>query len=205
MPPLERDPEAAAANAAAEAAEKAAAEEKKPAKKKLSKKKEPEGPEPALFFMGNENLKEFRGLENGYEAKIVVDGVTFPTVEHYYQWSKAKMFGDGDAEKKIMKTPSPKSVKTYGKKVKNFEEEKWNEKKDGVMRTALRAKFSQHPELKDLLLSTKDRPIGEADPRDKYWAIGTGADTSKAKNPEKWPGKNILGKLLMELRSEFSG
>lgn len=178
--------------------------EVKEPKKKLSKKKGYEGPEPALFFMGNDSLTEFRGFENGYDAKIVVDGVTFPTVEHYYQWSKAKMFGDADAEKKILKTASPKSVKTYGKKVKNFEEEKWNEKKDEIMRTALRAKFTQHPELRDLLVSTKDRPLGEADPRDKYWGIGTGADTSKAKDPSKWPGKNVLGKLLTDLRAEFS-
>lgn len=203
MPALEVDPEAKAAK---EAEEKKEAEEAKPDKKKrLSKKKEPEGPEPALFFMGNDKLAEFRGFENGFDAKIVVDGVTFATVEHFYQWSKAKAFGDAEAEKKILKTASSKSVKTYGKKVKNFDEEKWNEKKNEVMRTGLRAKFTQHPELRDLLVSTKDRPLGEADPRDKYWAIGTGADTSKAKDPSKWPGKNMLGKILMELRDEFSG
>jgi len=210
MPGLEYDPVAAAAKAAylkEHPEEETKEEEPKPkqAKKAMTKKKEPEGPEPALFFMGNEKLTEFRGFENGYDAKIVVDGVTFPTVEHYYQWSKAKMFGDADAEKKIMKTASSKSVKTYGKKVKNFEEEKWDEKKIEIMRIGLRAKFSQHPELKDLLVSTKDRPIGEADPRDKYWGIGTGADTSKAKDPAKWPGKNMLGKLLTDLRDEFSG
>ena len=207
MPGLEYDPEAAAANKAAEEAEKAAAEASaapKEKKKRLTKKKEPEGPPPALFFMGNESLTEFRGFENGYDAKIVVDGVTFPTVEHYYQWSKAKAFGDADTEKKILKTASSKSVKTYGKKVKNFEEDKWDEKKLEVMKTALRAKFTQHPELRDLLLSTKDRPLGEADPRDKYWSIGTGADTAKAKDPSKWPGKNMLGKLLSELRDEFT-
>jgi len=204
MPGLEVDPEAAAANKALEEAEAKAKETgEKPKKKRISKKKEPDGPEPALFFMGNEGLTQFRGFENGYDAKIVVDGVTFPTVEHYYQLSKAKFFGDADAEKKIMKTPSSKSVKTYGKKVKNFDEEKWNERKVEAMRIGLRAKFSQHPELKDLLLSTKDRSIGEADPRDKYWSIGTGADTAKAKDPSKWPGKNMLGKLLTELRDEF--
>jgi ribA/ribD-fused uncharacterized protein len=204
MPDLEVDPVAAAAIKALEEAEAKAKETgEKPKKKRISKKKEPEGPEPALFFMGNEALTQFRGFENGYDAKIVVDGVTFPTVEHYYQLSKAKFFGDADAEKKIMKTPSPKSVKTYGKKVKNFDEEKWNERKVEAMRIGLRAKFSQHPELKDLLVSTKDRPIGEADPRDKYWSIGTGADTAKAKDPSKWPGKNMLGKLLTELRDEF--
>ena len=200
MPALEKDPEAAAAKKAVEEAE-----EPKDKKKKLSKKKEYDGPEPALFFMGNEGLTEFRGFENGYDAKIVVDSITFPTVEHYYQWSKAKQFGDAEAEKKILKTPSSKSVKTYGKKVKNYDEEAWGQKKLDVMRVGLRAKFTQHPDLRDLLISTKDRPIGEADPRDKYWAIGTGADTSKAKDPSKWPGKNMLGKLLTELRAEFSG
>jgi len=39
--------------------------------------------------------------------------------------------------------------------------------------------------------------------RGKYWGIGTSADTSKAKDPERWPGKNVLGKILMELRSEL--
>lgn len=198
MPPLVKIEESE------EKKEKEKASEPKQAKKKLSKKKEYEGPEPALFFMGNDSLTEFRGFENGFDAKIVIDGITFPTMEHYYQWSKAKAFGDADAEKKILKTASAKSVKTYGKKVKNFEEEKWNEKKDEIMRIGLRAKFTQHPELRELLLSTKDRPIGEADPRDKYWGIGTGADTSKAKDPAKWPGKNMLGKILMELRDEFS-
>lgn len=184
--------------------EKKPEEEEKPKKKKLSKKAEPEpGEEPVLFFAGNETLTEFRGLENQYEAKMVVDGITFPTVEHYYQWSKAKFFGDAATETKILKTPSTKTIKTLGNKVKDFDEEKWAERQDDVMRTGLRAKFLQHPELRELLLSTKNRPIGEADPRDKYWGIGTGASTSFAKNPARWKGKNRLGQLLTELRDEF--
>jgi ribA/ribD-fused uncharacterized protein len=102
-----------------------------------------------------------------------------------------------------MKTASPKSVKTYGDKVKNAKEDEWAEKRDQVMAIALKAKFMQHPELKAKLLSTNDRPIGEANARDKYWGIGTGADTAKAKIPSKWPGKNRLGQLLMDLRTEL--
>jgi ribA/ribD-fused uncharacterized protein len=132
-----------------------------------------------------------------------IDGVTFPTVEHYLQWSKAKQFGDAEAQAKIMKTASAKSVKSYGDKVKDVKEDEWAEKRDAVMATALKAKFMQHPELKAKLLSTDDRPIGEANARDKYWSIGTGADTSKAKIPSKWPGKNRLGHLLMDLRREL--
>lgn len=179
-------------------------EEKKPKGRKKIAKKEPEpGQEPVLFFAGNETLNEFKEFSNSFEAPMQIDGVTFPTVDHYFEWSKAKQFGDADAEKKILKTASSKSVLAYGKKIKNFDEAAWAEKSEGVMRTALKAKFMQHPELRKKLVDTKERPIGEADPRDKEWSIGTGADTAKAKNPEKWPGKNKLGKLLMELRGEL--
>ena len=132
-----------------------------------------------------------------------VDGITFPTVEHYLQWSKAKQFGDAGAQAKILKTTSPKSVKTYGDKVTGFKEEEWAETRDRIMATGLKAKFMQHADLKTKLLSTGDTPIGEANARDKYWGIGTGAATGIAKRPSKWPGKNRLGQLLMDLRREL--
>ena len=67
-----------------------------------------------------------------------------------------------------------------------------------------RDRFIQHPDLKTKLLETGKRPIGEASARDKYWGIGTSADTTKANDPSKWPGKNVLGKMLMELRTELT-
>jgi len=72
------------------------------------------------------------------------------------------------------------------------------------MKTALKAKFTQHPELLTKLRETGDRPLAEADPRSKEWGIGTSADTSKAKDPARWPGKNKLGTLLMNLRTELT-
>jgi ribA/ribD-fused uncharacterized protein len=161
------------------------------------------GPEPVFFFSGNPALNEFKEFSNMHEAKIQVDGITFPTVEHYFQWSKAKMFGDAEIQTKILKTVSPKSVKSYGKKVKGFDEESWSAKKDEVMRVAVKAKLMQHPDILKKLRDTGVRPIAEADPRGKYWGIGTSADTSKAKDVAKWPGKNVMGKILMELRTEL--
>jgi ribA/ribD-fused uncharacterized protein len=180
-------------------------EEPKEKKKRVLKVKVPkeEGEPPVFFFAGNPALNEFKEFSSMHEAPIQIDGTTFPTVEHYYQWSKAKQFGDGEIQAKIMKTASAKSVKSYGKKVKNFNDEAWNERKDQIMRVAVKAKFMQHPELLKKLRDTGTRPIAEADPRGKYWGIGTSADTSKAKDPERWPGKNVLGKILMELRTEL--
>lgn len=188
-----------------EAPKEEAPKEKKPVLRKRLVRKEPAEPlpEPVFFFTGNPALNENREFSNMFEAPMQIDGVTFPTVEHYFQWSKAKLFGDGDMAAKILKTPSPKSVKSYGKKVKDFKEDEWNEKKNEVMRIAIKAKFMQHPELRLKLVNTKDRPLAEANPRDKYWGIGTSFDTSKAKDPAKWPGKNVLGNILMDLRKEL--
>jgi ribA/ribD-fused uncharacterized protein len=178
-------------------------DEKKPKKKIIKKPVEP-GAEPVLFSGGDEGKGEWRMLSNMYEAPIQMDSITFPTIEHYFQWKKAKTFGDEDIAMKILKTASGKAVKALGKKVKDFKIEEWDAKKDGIMAVALKAKVIQHPEIRDKLKETGVRPIGEASARDKYWAIGTSADTSKARDPSKWPGKNILGKLWMDLRKELS-
>jgi ribA/ribD-fused uncharacterized protein len=158
-----------------------------------------------LFLGADEGKGEWRVLSNMYEAPFQVNSITFPTVEHYFQWAKATQFGDGVSAGKILKTPSAKAVKALGKKVKDFVKEDWEKTKDGVMRTAIKAKFVQHPDLKTKLLETGTRTIGEASARDKYWSIGTSADTAKAKDPSKWPGKNVLGTMLMELRTELKG
>jgi hypothetical protein len=181
------------------------ADAKPPPKKKIVKKLVEKDPNavPVLFFGADEGKGEWRVLSNMYEAPFEIDSITFPTVEHYFQWSKAKKFGDGGIADKILKTPSAKAVKALGKKVKDFVKEDWEKVKDGIMRTALKAKFIQHPDLKTKLMETGTRPIGEASARDKYWGIGTGAETAKANEPSKWPGKNVMGKMLMELRTEL--
>lgn len=60
------------------------------------------------------------------------------------------------------------------------------------MYEAVYAKFTQHDELKKLLLSTGYAILIEHTPHDKYW--GGGGDGS---------GKNKLGKILMKVRNEL--
>jgi len=160
-------------------------------------------PEIVFFFSGNPALNEYKEFSNTHEAPIQIGGITFPTVEHYYQWSKAKQFGDEDIATKILKTPSAKSVKALGEKVNGYDEEAWNEKRRQVMLTALNAKFSQHPDLLKKLDSTGTKTIAEANPRDKYWSIGTSAETSFAKDPNRWKGQNMMGKMLEDVRTRM--
>jgi predicted NAD-dependent protein-ADP-ribosyltransferase YbiA (DUF1768 family) len=52
------------------------------------------------------------------------------------------------------------------------------------------------------LRDTGTRTLAYANPRDKYWSIGTSPDTDVAKTG-KWKGANKLGILLMEVRTEL--
>lgn len=66
----------------------------------------------------------------------------------------------------------------------------WESAKVNVMREAVLAKFSQHDELRELLLSTGDAKLIEHTENDDYW--GDGGDGS---------GKNMLGRILMDVRT----
>jgi N-glycosidase YbiA len=57
----------------------------------------------------------------------------------------------------------------------------------------MRAKVTQHEEMKNLLLSTGTARLVEHTTNDSYW--GDGGDGS---------GRNMLGVILMELRAELS-
>ena len=171
--------------------------------KKLKKVEEKKEEEPILFFGADESKGEYRHFSNMSEHPITIDDVKYKTVEHYVQAMKAQEFEDSEMYRKIVDTKTPKSAKAIGQKVANFKPEVWDKKKDEVMEKGVRTKFVQHPTLRKMLLETGDKMIGEANPRDTYWGIGTSMNLEKAKFSSKWRGKNMMGKLLMKLRDEF--
>ena len=68
----------------------------------------------------------------------------------------------------------------------------WEVVKVSVMADAVRAKFTQHENLREILLSTGDATIVEHTANDLYW--GDGGDGT---------GKNMLGQVLMQIREEL--
>jgi len=176
-------------------------EKKEPVRRKrIVKAKEPAAalPEILFFFSKEPENKEF---SNFYETEFELDAVKYKSAEHAFEAVKAKTFGDEEMFEKILKAKSAQSAKSFGNKVKDFKEDTWKEKQDEVMKTVLRAKFTQNLELRKKLLDTEDKVLANADSRDKYWGIGTSANTSMAKDPKKWKGENKLGVMLMELRT----
>jgi N-glycosidase YbiA len=77
----------------------------------------------------------------------------------------------------------------------------WNEPnfQDGVMYIVLAGyKFSQlFPDLRRLLLDTRNEEIVYGNKTDKYWGMVLHAG--------EWEGENRLGKILMKVRQELKG
>ena len=97
----------------------------------------------------------------------------------------------------------PKEMKAYGRAVANFDRETWDNACYGIVKKGNYSKFSQNPELLDFLLSTKNRILVEASPRDRIWGIGMGKANPDALCPLKWRGTNLLGFALTEVRDQL--
>lgn len=121
---------------------------------------------------------------------VYVRGKIWPTTEHYYQ---AQKFAGTEREELIRRCPSPTSAKRQAGLWVGERREDWALVKEGVMRDALRAKFTQHPQLRELLTDTRGRTLVEHTEQDAYW--GDAGDGT---------GRNMLGVLLMRLRAELS-
>jgi len=170
---------------------------------------------------------KFKVFSNFSDTPVKIDGVTWPTTEHYYHAEKFKAENKEDSEDvdwyqdKIREASTANKSKMLGNQKitgrfgsKTFLSPKdktllsdiikeskdrgvsmrddWEEVKDSVMYKAVKAKLEQHPDVKKVLLSTKDRIIREASPTDLYWGVG-----------KNITGKNMLGNIYMKLRDEY--
>lgn len=132
-----------------------------------------------------------------------VKGVKFSCREQWMMLHKALLFKDYDNVDNIMQTNVPSKIKSFGRKVKNYNDVEWNQVCYDVVVNGNYLQFSQNQKMKELLLSTQDKLIVEASPTDKKWRIGIDKKMIKHYNPDNFPGQNLLGKAIMEVRLEL--
>lgn len=157
---------------------------------------------PTYTFFWHE-YEENGCFSNWYSSKFVVDDFEYLHMEQYLMAQKAKCFHDSKRYTEILRSNTPKECKDLGKLVKPFDVKAWNKVKYDIAKKGLRAKFEQNPKLKEALLDTGNSILAEASPYDRYWGIALDANAAKEIKPEDWPGENLLGKALMEIRAEF--
>lgn len=138
------------------------------------------------FYNVNDEYGEF---SNFAAFSIKLKGKRWPTSEHYFQ---AQKFQNSAHQEEIRKAKTPMIAARLGRDRKKKLRRDWESVKDNVMREAVTAKFTQHDELRAILLATGEAKLIEHTTNDAYW--GDGGDGS---------GRNMLGRTLMEVRERL--
>lgn len=168
-------------------------------------------PDAIEFYRANE--KPYGAFSNLYRREIEINGATYQTVEHAYQSLKPR---DPRVRDWLMAAPAPSLVALAAHAMPEGEADPaeimgrtadallgfhirpgWSLLRYPWMMACLRAKFTQHGDLRELLLGTGERQIIEAgkinDDAGRRWGIVKGR------------GQNYLGRMLMRMRAEFAG
>lgn len=151
-----------------------------------------------VFFYGSSDH-----FSNFYKTSFTYHGTTFHCSEQFLMYCKAKSFNDDEIARAIMAESSPAKIKALGRKVQNFDDQKWKEMRETVAYIGLLEKYRQNDALKKQILDTGSRTLAEASPRDKIWGIGMSSSDPSVENVTKWQGSNILGKVLMRVREQL--
>ena len=146
--------------------------------------------------MSNKAINGFRGafsfMSNMYPCPVEYGGRMFKCSEAAYQSAKCAV----PAEVDIFSSLSGPEAKKAGRKIRMRDD--WDKVKVGVMREVLHAKFGNNPEMKRMLLATCGYELIEENTwHDNLWGDCV-CERCKGK-----PGQNLLGKLLMEVRSQL--
>jgi len=143
------------------------------------------------FYRSSE--KPHGAFSNLYRREMVFEGQVFATGEHAYQAGKARTVA---VRNWLMAAPSPALLAMAAHGLYYWDVAPgWSTRKFDRMRAVLQAKFSQHADLRDLLLGTGDARLVESATVDsevnRLWGEVNGI------------GRNMLGVLLMEVRDDL--
>jgi ribA/ribD-fused uncharacterized protein len=115
-----------------------------------------------------------------------LDGLWWPTSEHYFQ---AQKFPQHPYSEAIRLAATPREAATMGRTNLYPLRPDWENVKEEIMYQGVLRKFTIHSDIRQILLATEESFLVENSPIDYYW--GCGADGS---------GKNRLGHILIAVR-----
>ena len=142
---------------------------------------------PVYFYDTHEN--PYGCFTNFSRHGFELDGKWWTTSEHYFQ---AQKFAGTPQAEEVRQLPTPREAFNLARDLKHLVRPDWSNVRDSVMLKAVERKFESNADIQTILLSTGDALLVENSPVDSYW--GCGADGK---------GKNMLGKILMEVREKL--
>ncbi len=121
---------------------------------------------------------------------VMIEGKTWPTVEHYYQAHKLLGTPDEPLMEVIRHCPTPEQAAAMGRDRDRTIRADWKTAKQEVMWKGVLTKFTTHKDIQEILLDTGETWLIENSPKDYYWGCG-----------QDGTGQNELGQMLMRVRT----
>jgi len=146
---------------------------------------------PGIYFYAPED--EYGYLSNYFVSPFIVNGKEYQSGEHYFQ---SKKHEGTHLEEEVRKCKTPDEAKKLANRTQlsSHAWKNWEERRYAVMKDTLRFKFMQNEILRNKFLQTHPYPLFEDTfpTDDTTWGIG-----------KDCRGKNLLGKLLFDVRNEI--
>lgn len=147
----------------------------------------------AVTIYGNENV-----LSNFSPCTMDIDGASFMSIEHAFQFSRAKKAGDSDLAEKIQAIKEPWKTKLLAATIEDSEGDY------DTLKEIVETRTRQDEQFRDSLLETGSEILALAVP-DIRWGAGLYSKEATNVNPQFWPGRNLYGQILMYVRNCLSG
>ena len=136
---------------------------------------------------------QYRFLSNFYKISIRFGKHTYPTAEHLFQFLKTKPGSSWEATFRLARSPG--KAKIMGQSLELPVD--WEHTKVALMRIVLRLKFEDRPLARRLKGTGTAKLIEGNTWHDNFWGDCT------CKQCKDIVGRNMLGMLLMDLRSNL--
>lgn len=133
----------------------------------------------------------FGALSTFAEVPFFLDGIRYPSAEHFFQAGK---FADESRRNAILALTDPAEVKAlaWSDEFSPCVRPDWDDVRLTVMYRALVEKFEQSPIARRALSASWPMPILDASVNDSFWGVGPDGN-----------GANHLGRLLERVRDQY--
>ena len=144
-------------------------------------------------------------MSNMYPCSVYYKNRCFHSSEHAYQWEKALGVEAFHIACQIIEAQDGYAAKQISALLDKDLVDLWRcQHAVRIMKTIAQAKFDSVEEFRKELIDSAGMYLIEAT-MDTYWGVGFLRDVAAYCRPQYWPGENVMGRILMEIRDKHLG
>ena len=156
------------------------------------------------FYTENPQVIVFKSpahpLSNFHRCQVTMDGCQYDSAEHAYQFLKLRYLEKNDLADCVLRASSPAEAKKIAARIEEPDKQRWNQVKCEAMFKVLKSKAESYHPFVRTLMESGDCILAECT-SDIFWGTGLSPNLTKTTKPELYQDRNMLGRLLQELRA----